>query len=65
MGKKRLTLDTTRAFIFTPRALRPLGEDSPIELIPVFRVHIKSLLRKPSRGRREREKKQPRFSSVE
>lgn len=59
MGKKRLTLDTTRAFVFTPRALRPLGEDSPIELLSVFRAHIKSLLRKPSWGRREREKNNP------
>lgn len=57
VGKKRLTLDTTRAFVFTPRALRPLGEDSPIELISVFHAHMKSLLRKPSWGRRGRKKK--------
>lgn len=64
MGKKRLTLDTTRAFVFTPRALRPLGEDSPIELISVFRAHIKSLLRKPSWGRREKKTTQILFCWV-
>ena len=33
---KRLTLDTTEAFAFTPRTPGPLGEGPPSELIPAF-----------------------------
>lgn len=59
---KRLTPDTTEAFAFTLRTPRPLGEGSPLELIPAFRSHIKHLLRKPSGERREKEENPRCFS---
>lgn len=47
---------------FTPRTPRPPGEDSALELLSVFPVHVESLLRKPSWGRREEETTQVLFS---